>query len=79
MHQPKAGTHLVSYNHFSTKIKMYLCPPLRLLITSGMMQCDMDPYDWLNKFQSLYMAVIVGIVSRHGLNDMCHTNNQRVS
>ena len=33
-----------------------LCPPLRLLIISGMMWCDIDPYDWLNKF---YVAVVL--------------------
>ena len=27
----------------------------------------MNPYDWLNKFYSLYMTAIVGFVSRRGL------------
>ena len=40
-----------------------VCPPPRLSITSGVMWCDMDPYDWLNKFHGFYMAVVVGIVS----------------
>ena len=45
---------------------MYVCvyihvyvPPLRLLITSGMMWI---PCDWLNKFYSFYMAAIDGVV-----------------
>ena len=33
-----------------------------LLITSNMMWCDMDPYDWLNKFYNVYMAEIVRIL-----------------
>ena len=37
--------------------------PLRLLITSGVMWRDMDPYDWLNKFYSCYMATVVVIVN----------------
>ena len=45
-----------------------VCPPLRVLITSGV------PV-WLIKqvtFDSFYMAAIVGIISRHGLNiDAC--------
>ena len=35
----------------------------RLLITSGVMWCDIDPYDWLNKFYGLYMAAVVGVDS----------------
>ena len=33
-----------------------VCPPLRLLITSGMI-CT--PYDWLNKFYNCYMTNVV--------------------
>ena len=43
---------------------MCVCPPLRLLITSGVIW---TPYDWLNKFYSRYMAIVVLIVNRHGL------------
>ena len=32
-------------------------------MTSGMMWCDIDPYDWLNKFYGFYIAAVVGIVS----------------
>ena len=36
---------------------------------------DMDPCDWLNKFYSFYMAAVIVIISRHGLNiDACHRN-----
>ena len=46
-----------------------LCPPPRLLITSGMMWCDMD------MFYSCYMVIVVGIVNGHGLGiDMHHGN-----
>ena len=41
-----------------------VCPRPRLLIISGMI-CS--PYDWLNKFYSCYMAIVVGIVNGHGL------------
>ena len=58
--------------------------PLRLLITSGMMWCDMDPYDWLSKFYSYYniMATVVGIVNGHmalALICIMETNLIRVS
>ena len=45
------------------RVCLRVCPPPRLSITSGVMWCDMDPYDWLNKFYGFYMAVVVGIVS----------------
>ena len=35
---------------------VFVCPPPRLLITSGVIW---TPYDWLNKFYSCYMATIV--------------------
>ena len=53
-----------------------VCLPPRLVITSGVMWCDMDPYDWLNKFCSFFMAAIVGIISRHGLTIKAHHRNQ---
>ena len=40
-----------------------VCPSLRLLITCGMIW---TPYDWLNKFYSFYMAIVV-IVNGRGL------------
>ena len=40
-----------------------VCPSPRLSITSGMMWCDIDPYDWFNKFYGFYMAAVVGIGS----------------
>ena len=43
-------------------IHVCVCPPPRLLITSGVM-CDIDPYDWLKKFYGFYMAAVVGIGS----------------
>ena len=51
-----------------------VCPP-RVLITSGVMWHDMNPYDWLNKLYSCYMATAVIIVNRHSLDiDMRHGN-----
>ena len=38
-----------------------VCPPPRLLISSGMIWTI---YDWLNKFYSFYMATVVIIDSR---------------
>ena len=46
----------------------------RLLITSGMMWCDIDPYDWLNKFNGFYMAAVVGIISGRDLS--IHTDHR---
>ena len=47
---------------------LHVCLPPRLLITCGMMCCDIDPYDWLNKFYGLYMAAVVGIISGHDIS-----------
>ena len=35
-----------------------------------------SPYDWLNKFYSLYMATIVGIIGRRGLTTEVHHRKQ---
>ena len=57
-----------------------VCPPPRLVITSGMMWRDMDPYDWLNKYYSFCMAAIVDIVSRCGLRiEVCRRNQTNKS
>ena len=51
---------------------MHVCQRPRLLITSGVIW---SPYDWLNKFYSCYMAIVVGIVNGCGLGiDTCHGN-----
>ena len=52
-----------------------VCPPLRLLITSAMMWHNMDSYDWLNKFYSYYMMIVVGIVNWCGLGIDTHHGN----
>ena len=46
------------------RVCVYVCPPPRLLITSGVIW---TPYDWLNKFYSCYRAIVVGIVNGRGL------------
>ena len=43
---------------------VFVCPPPRLLITCGMIW---TPYNWLNKFYSRYMAIVVVIVNGRGL------------
>ena len=50
-----------------------VCPPPRLLITSGMIW---TPYYRLNKGYSLYMVAVVVIGGRHGLRIEVHHNNQ---
>ena len=35
---------------------VFVCPPSRLLLTSGVIWCDIDP---IYKFYGFYMAVIV--------------------
>ena len=52
-----------------------VCPPPKLVITSGVMWCDMDPCDWLNKFYSCNMATVVVIITGRGLGiGMCRTH-----
>ena len=55
------------------RVCVFVYPPPRLLITSGIMWCDIDPYNWLNKFYGFYMAVIVDIVS--GRDESIHTRH----
>ena len=57
------------------RVCLCLCPPLRLLITSGLMWCDIDPYNWLNKFYGLYVAAVVGICSEHDISIYMHRGN----
>ena len=45
-------------------LRVCVCPPPRLLLTSGVMW---RPYDWLNKFYSCYMTFVVVIVNGRGL------------
>ena len=58
-------------------IHMYVCPPPRLLITSGEI---LTPYDWLNKGYSLYMPTVVIIGDGRGLRiEACHRNQPNKS
>ena len=52
-----------------------VCPPPRLLLTSGVMWCDIDPYNWLNKFYDFYVAVVVGISSGRDVSIYMHRGN----
>ena len=45
-------------------VSMCVCPPLRLLITSGVIW---TPYDWLNKFYSCYIPTVVVIINGRSL------------
>ena len=58
------------------RVYVCVCPHPRLLLTSGVMWCDMDlSYYWLNKFYSCYMATIAIIVDGRSLGiDMHHGN-----
>ena len=44
----------------------------RLLINSGVMRHNMDPYDWLNKFYSCYTATVTIIINGHALGIDTH-------
>ena len=61
--------------HVCVCMCLRVCPPPRLLITSGMMWCDIDRYDRFNKFYGLYMAALVGIVSGHNVSIHTHCGN----
>ena len=50
-----------------------VCPPTRLLITSGVIT---TPCHWLHKFYSFYMAAVVSIISRCGLRNEARHRNQ---
>ena len=52
-----------------------VCPPLRLLITSGMMWHDITSYNWSNRIYSCYKANVVGIVDGQGLGIDTHRGN----
>ena len=47
-----------------------VCLHPRLLVTNGVMWCDIDPYDWLNKFNGFYIAAVVGISSGRDISIM---------
>ena len=58
-------------------VRVCVCPPLRLLITSGVMW---NPYDWLNKFYSFYMAAVVIIDEGRDLTvEACRINQPNKS
>ena len=56
-------------------VYVYMYPHSRLLITSGMMGRNIDPYDWLNEFHGFLMAAIVGMVSGRGPSIHAHHGN----
>ena len=70
MHVPGFFKLLLSVKSECVHVRL----PMRLLITSGMLWHDMDPYNWLNKFYNYRATVLViGIICRHGLSiDVCH-------
>ena len=71
--------HLVSWNCSCADVCMCVCACVcvcvsapRLLITCGMIW---TPYNWLNKFYSHYMEIVVVIVNGRGLGiDTCHSH-----
>ena len=80
--RPVAGASLVARNWYCPQVCMCLCvcvcvcSPLRLVITSGMMWCNIDAIWLVNKFYNFCMAPIVSIISRHGLRIEAHHRNQ---
>ena len=44
-----------------------MCPPPRLLITSGVMWCNLDPMRLVKQVLSCYMATVVIIVNGRGI------------
>ena len=52
---------------------MYLCVCPK---ASNNIWHDMDPCNWLSYLYSLYMAAIVGIISRGGQRNKVHCRNQ---
>ena len=56
-------------NGFCADVCMCLCvcPPPRVLITSGVMWHDMDPIRLIKQVLHLYMATVVVIVNGRGL------------
>ena len=44
-------------------VRVRVCVPPRLLITSGMMWCDIDPIQLVNKFRGfIWQLLLVGMV-----------------
>ena len=59
----------------SVCLSVCLCPPLKLLITGGVI---LTLCDCLNKFYSFYVAIVIGIISRRDLSiDACHENQPK--
>ena len=54
---------------------VFVSPRGYVLITSDVMWCDIDPYDWLNKFYGFYMAAVVGMGSGHDVSIHGHRGN----
>ena len=49
---------------------------LMLVITKGVMWHNTGPYNWLNKFYSFCMVIIMCIVSRNGIRIEAYLTNQ---
>ena len=62
---------------FCVCVCVSVCPPPKLVITSGVIW---TLFDWLNKFYSFCIAALVGIVIRPGLTiEMSHRNQPNKS
>ena len=55
-------------------MRVCVCPPSRLLITSGMMWLDI--YNWLNQSYSFCMTAVVVIGGGNDLRIEVHHSNQ---
>ena len=56
-------------------MRVCVCLPLWILITSGVIRHDVDPYDWSKKFYGFYVAAVVDINSGHSVSIYMHHGN----
>ena len=61
----------------SVCVHVCVCLPPKLLITSGVIWHDMNPYDLLNKLYSCYniMVTVVSIINGNGFGIDPHRGN----
>ena len=61
-------------------VRLCAFPPLRLLIASWMIWCDMDPVWLVKQVDTFYVPAVFGIVSRCGFRiKACHRNQHSKS
>ena len=58
-----AHAWFLKYVYVRMSVCVFVCPPPRLLITSGVMWRDMDPMRLVKQVLQLCMAIVVAIVN----------------